>query len=364
MTHAQPHRPQTLAQHAAAAQQALPASAWAYFQGGAADEHTLQANTAAWSEWQLLPRVLQPLTLPDTAVTLCGRRWPTPLLVAPMACQKLAHPDGECATALAAAALGCGMVLSTQSTTPLQDVGRHFLPDPDRGPLWFQLYHRGDRAWLLEQAQQAQAVGYEALVLTVDAPIQGVRDRERTAGFHLPPHMTQPHWLAGAAQSLAELVQQAPTWDDVAWLQSHSPLPLLLKGINHPLDAEHACQLQVAGVIVSNHGGRTLDTLPPTAHTLPNVVQAIQGRCHVLVDGGLRRGTDILKALALGAEAVLLGRPVIHGLGHSGAQGVAQVLRLLLDEFQAAMVLCGVTRIRDCSHALLHSPPAPHGWKP
>lgn len=357
--HALPAGLLTLADHEAHAKTLLPASVWAYFSGGAADEITLRANQTAWSHWALRPRVLRPLAGLSLHTELLGRRWPTPLLVAPMAQQRLAHPDGECAMALAAAALGVGMVLSTQTHTPLHTVAPLVLEQPERGPLWFQLYHHGDRGWTRDLLQQAQEAGYEAIVLTVDAPIQGVRDRERRhpippqAGLdcpHLPPGERQAH-------TPAQLLAQAATWDDVHWLRDHSPLPLLLKGITHPDDAALARQLGADGVIVSNHGGRVLDTVPATAALLPAIVEQLQGQGAVLVDGGIRRGTDMAKALALGANAVLIGRPALWGLANAGAAGVAHVLRLLLDELWATLGLCGVTHTHQLGREHLH--PAP-----
>lgn len=343
-----------LADHEAHARQVLGDATWAYFNGGAGDEITQHANRQAWDALQLLPRVLQPLEGLNTSTSLLGRAWPSPILVAPMAHQCLAHPDGELATAVAAAALGAGMVLSTQSNTPLETVAQAYLPDSARGPLWFQLYALGDRVWLRELMLRAKGAGFEALVLTVDAPVNGVRDRERRSGFALPPGLSAVHAPPlHVAGSWNQLMAQAPTWDDLRWLTENTQLPVLLKGITHPDDARLACELGVAGLIVSNHGGRVLDTLPPTATLLPLVVDAVQERCPVLVDGGIRRGTDVIKALALGAQAVLVGRPVVYGLTNAGAAGVAHVLRLLLDEFHAAMALCGKRRVQEINSSLI-----------
>lgn len=339
----------TLADHEQAAQARLDAGRWAYFSGGAGDEHTLRLNGSAWSSWTLHPRVLRPLHGLSLSTQLLGSTWPSPILAAPMAQLCLAHADGEAALALAASALGSGLVLSQQTNTHLATVAPIFLGAADRGPLWFQMYHQGDRSATLTLAQEAARAGYEALVLTVDAPIQGVRDRERR---HPIQHhaLSRPHWRAiPAALSPSGGLQTAPTWADVEWLQARSPLPLLLKGITHPDDALLAIDIGLAGIIVSNHGGRVLDGMPATAQVLPAIRDAVQGRCAVLVDGGLRRGTDILKALALGADAVLVGRPLIWGLANGGAAGVAHVLRLLQDELWAAMALCGVATIQDAS---------------
>lgn len=358
-----PHGLVSLADHEAHAATVLDANALAYFNGGAADEVTLRDNLAAWQRLPLLPRVLRPLAGGHTRVELLGRSLPHPILVAPMAYQRLAHPQGELATALAASVLGAGLVLSTQASTPLETVAQAFLAPAQRGPLWFQLYLQPDRAFTLDLVQRAEAAGYEALVLTIDAPVHGARDRERRAGFALPPGLSAvnlsglrpPARVAlqdGQSALFDDLLLHAPSWDDVAWLRARSRLPLLLKGVTHPDDARLALDAGADGLIVSNHGGRTLDTVPATAHLLPAVVDAVAGRCPVLVDGGIRRGTDVLKAMALGASAVMVGRPVIHGLANAGATGVAHVIRLLRDELEIAMALCGC-RSLDQAHACL-----------
>jgi 4-hydroxymandelate oxidase len=363
-----PHGVVSLADHERHAQGLLSDAVWAYFNGGAADEITLRANGQAWQNRALWPRVLQPLAGGHTRTTLLGRTLAHPIMVAPMAYQRLAHPHGEMATALAAAALGAGLVLSTQSSTPLEDVARLVLADPDRGPLWFQLYLQADRGFTCELVQRAEAAGYEALVLTVDAPVQGVRDRERRTAFQLPPDISAVNLrglrapetralLPGQSALFDDLLLQAPTWDDVAWLRQQTRLPILLKGISHPEDAHQAVRCGAAGLIVSNHGGRTLDTLPATATLLPAIAQAVGGDLPVLVDGGLRRGTDVLKAIALGATAVLVGRPVLHGLANAGATGVAHVIRLLRDELEMAMALTGCRTLADAWRVVQPAPP-------
>ncbi|MBL7089959.1 alpha-hydroxy acid oxidase [Acidovorax sp.] len=354
----------TLADHEQHARTLLDDNAWAYFSGGAADEISLRANRSAWDNLPLWPRVLRPLAGGHTRVTLLGRTLAHPILLAPVAFQRLAHPDGELAMAYAAAALGAGVLLSTQASVSLESVAQAVLPDPVRGPLWFQLYLQPDRGFTQALVQRAEAAGYEALVLTVDAPTSGVRDRERHAGFRLPPgvgpvNLAGLQTLAPSALSPGQsalfdgLLHHAPTWDDIAWLQSITRLPVLLKGVLHPADARQAVSLGAAGLIVSNHGGRTLDTAPATATALPRVVQAVQGKVPVLVDGSIRRGTDVLKAMALGASAVLVGRPAVWGLANGGAAGVAHVLRLLRDELEVAMALTGCATLAEATPALL-----------
>lgn len=363
--------PVNLADYAVLAQQRLPPAVWAYLDGDAADGLTRADNQAAWQRLQLWPRVLRPLAGGHTRCTLpgrgLGRTWPSPLLLAPTAFHRLAHPDGEAASALAAGVLGAGCVLSTLSSQPVEDVARIFLAEPLRGPLWFQLYLQPDRGLVASLLQRAEAAGCEAFVLTVDAPCQGVRDAERRAGFQLPDGITAAHLQGhqpvpidippGGSQLFDGLLHHAATWDDIAWLRSHTRLPLLLKGLLHPDDARQAAACGVDGIIVSNHGGRVLDTTPATADALPRIASALAAAPGpapaLLVDGGIRRGTDVLKALALGAQAVLIGRPVLHGLAVGGAQGVGHVLRLLRDELEAAMALTGCATLADIHPGLL-----------
>ena len=323
----------------------LDVATQAWLEGGAGDEITVRANEAAWQALALRPRVLRPLAGSHTHMRLLGRDWPTPLLVAPMAHQRVLHPHGEQATALAAAALGAGMVLSCQASTPLEEVARLHLADPGRGPLLFQLYLQTRREQTEALVRRAEAAGYEALVLTVDAPVQGVRDRERHSGFRLPPGVSAVNLPLAPPSDLPALLASAPTWDDVHWLCQLTHLPVWLKGVLHPDDARQAVLSGAHGLIVSNHGGRTLDTTCPTARALPDVVAAVGEALPVLVDGGIRRGTDVLKALGLGAAGVLVGRPVLRALAADGAQGVAKALKALHDELIAAQALTG------CRHA-------------
>lgn len=354
----------TLEDHEQHACARLDDNAWAYFAGGAGDEITLRANRSAWDALQLSPRVLRKLVGGHTRIQLLEHTLAHPILLAPVAFQRMAHPDGELATAYAAAMQGAGMILSTQASVPLESVATAVLREPERGPLWFQLYFQHDREFTRELALRAEQAGYEALVVTVDAPTSGARDRERRTGFRLPPGISaanlgglrpaSPRSLENHQSRMFDgLLTTAPTWDDVAWLQSITRLPVLLKGILHEEDARLASQLGCAGIIVSNHGGRTLDTAPATAAVLQRVRDAVAADFPVLVDGGIRRGTDVLKAIALGADAVLVGRPYVFGLANAGAMGVAHVLRLLRDELEIAMALCGCATLQDVSEATL-----------
>ncbi len=342
------------------AQARVDDNAWAYLNGGAADEITRHANRAAWDAIQLQPRVLRDLSGGHTRVTLLGRELLHPVLLAPVAYQRLFHTDGELAIAHAAAAQGAGIVLSAQASVTMESVAAPMLADAAAGPLWFQLYWRDDRDFMRALLKRVEAAGYQALVLTVDAPVHGARDRERRTGFKLPDDiravnlggLKKPLDLKPGQSALFDgLMPRAATWREVDWLRAESRLPLLLKGITHADDAREAVARGVAGVIVSNHGGRTLDTVPATAHLLPAVRAAVD--VPVLVDGGIRRGTDVLKAMALGANAVLLGRPYVHALTASGALGVAHALRLLRDELEIAMALSGCKTLADAGPALL-----------
>lgn len=357
----------SLADYERHAQARMDAGAWAYLQGGAGDEHTLDANARAWQQLQLLPRVLRRTAGGHTRTQLFGRTLAHPLILAPVAYQKLAHPEGEMDTALAAAAQEAGFVLSTQASTRLEDIGDAVSADDLRGPLWMQLYLQPDRAFTKALLHRAEAAGFEAIVLTVDAPTSGVRDRERRAHFHLPAGISAVNLLgmapapardvpANGSALFDELLHHAPTWDDVAWLRAQTRRPILLKGVLHPDDARQALSLGVDGLIVSNHGGRTLDTVLPTARALPRIADAVGSDMPLLVDGGIRRGTDVLKALALGARAVLIGRPYVHALATAGALGVAHCIRLLRDELEAAMALTGCATLADVHRDVIDQP--------
>lgn len=357
--------PVNLDDYAALAAQVLDENARAYIDGGAGDEHTLRANRDAWASIHLRPRVLRDLGGGHTGVRLLGRSLAHPLLLAPVAFQRLVHPDGERATALAAAAQGAGLVLSMQSSVTLEEVAAAVHGMPERGPLWFQLVLLHDRGFMKELIGRAESAGFEALVLTVDAPVSGVRDRERRAGFHLPTGVKAVN-LAGLAPRetttgsvFHQLMSHAATWSDVEWLRSMTRLPVVLKGVLRDDDAAQAVSLGVDGLIVSNHGGRTLDGVVATAWALPQVVQAA-GEVPVLVDGGIRRGVDVLRACALGARAVLIGRPQVHALSIEGALGVARVIRLLRDELEVSMALAGCSSLSGAGRELIHTTGARH----
>lgn len=358
--------PVCVADYERLAEQRLDANAWAYLSGGSADELTVRWNREAFDALALVPRVLCGGPGGSAAVTLLGRTFPHPIIVAPVAHQKLAHPDGEVATAMAAEAQGAGMVLSTEANVAMEDAAK-----AGATCRWFQLYLQPDRQATLALVRRAEAAGYEALIVTVDAPVNGVRNREHRAGFRLPPGIAAVNLLGlpqpppnaleeGASLVFDNFMAAAPAWSDIAWLKSQTRLPVVLKGILSSDDAHKAIACRADGLIVSNHGGRTLDTAIATITALPAVVEAVAGRVPVLLDGGIRRGTDVLKALALGASAVLVGRPIVYGLAVNGALGVSHVLRLLRDEFEIAMALTGCKTLADIgSHLLRRKDGAP-----
>lgn len=331
---------------------------WAYLNAAAGDGQTAADNVAALQALRLWPRVLPEACTPSTAVSLFGHTLPYPVVLAPVAYQQLAHPDGERATVLGAGAMQATMVVSTQASVSLEA-----LASQAAAPLWFQLYLQPTTEATMALVARAEAAGYRALVVTLDAPISGLRNAEQRAGFVLPPQVravnlaaTPPALVArpDTDQTLCGPLRVAtPSWADLAALVRHTRLPVVAKGIVHPDDARRALDAGCAGIIVSNHGGRVLDTVPATIQTLPAVVAAVQGQVPVLLDGGIRRGTDIVKALALGARAVLVGRPQVWGLAAAGATGVAHVLHILRTELEMAMLLTGRLRVADLDPSVL-----------
>lgn len=340
----------------------LTRTAFDYVAGGAGDEVTLADNERAFTRWRLAHRVLRDVSKRDLSTTVLGTPVDLPVLVAPTAFHRLMHPEGEVATARGAHAAGTLLVASTLATTPLEAVA-----SASPGPKWFQLYVYKDRALTEALVARAKQAGYKALVLTVDTAIWGRRERDVRNGFTLPPGLGLANFqqvdqrllpsLGSGADGLAAYVasQLDPslTWETVRWLQDVSGLPVVVKGVVTAEDARLAVEHGAAGIVVSNHGGRQLDAGVATLDALPEVVEAVRGRCEVYVDGGLRRGTDVLIALSLGARAVLLGRPVLWGLALDGEKGVARVLTMLRDELDNAMALCGVCRPGEADRTLL-----------
>ena len=326
------------------AEKRLDPAPLAYFAGGAGDEWTLRENVAAFARWVLRPRVLVDVSAVTTATTVLGSDVSMPVLVAPTAFQRLAHPDGETATARGAAAAGTVMCLSTVATSTLDEV----TAAAPAGRRWFQFYWPKDREFARALVEQAARAGFAAIVLTVDLPVLGRRERDLRFPLEVPDHISAPVFDAWEAnqgaptpEQLNWLVDQTLTWRDLEWLRSLTDLPLVVKGVLTAEDALLACEHGALGVVVSNHGGRQLDGVAASLDALPEVVEAVGDRCEVLMDGGVRRGTDVLKALALGARAVLVGRPVLWGLAVDGVDGVRHVLELLRAEIELGLALLG-----------------------
>jgi isopentenyl diphosphate isomerase/L-lactate dehydrogenase-like FMN-dependent dehydrogenase len=327
------------------AEEALEPGPWAYLAGGSADEWTLRENRAAYGRWTFRPRVLCDVSEVSTATTVLGNRLELPVVVAPVAYQQLYDPEGDCATARAAAAVGAGMAVSTLATRSNEEIAA-----AAPGLLqWCQLYVFRDRSVTREQLAGVAAAGCSAVVLTVDTPRLAQRERDMRAGFEIPPDLPLPYARAAmgaSAQNPAEhfkLLDDSVSWRDLEWIAGESRLPVVLKGIVTAEDAQLAIDHGAAAVIVSNHGGRQLDGGPATLDALPEVVDAIAGRVEVYLDGGIRRGTDVAKAIALGARAVLAGRAPMFGLATAGENGVRHVLEILRDELTLALCLLGCT---------------------
>lgn len=345
----------------AAARDVMSQMAYDYYASGANDEITLRQNHAAYDEIALRYRVLVDVSTRDLSTTVLGHDVSMPILVAPTAFHRLAHPEGELAMARAAQNAATIMMLSTLSTTPMEEVTA-----ATDAPVWFQLYVYKDRGATEALLQRARAAGCSAIVLTVDAPLLGKRERDVHNRFQLPADLSVKNLLAHAMAELPDhpedssLAAHAATmfdatlsWDDIEWLRSVSDLPIIIKGIVHPDDARRATELEVAGVFVSNHGGRQLDTAVATVSALPDVVEAVDGQATVLLDGGIRRGTDVVKALALGADAVAVGRAPLWGLAVDGEAGVDAVLGILREELDLAMALCGCSSISQIGPDLI-----------
>jgi 4-hydroxymandelate oxidase len=332
------------------AEAALDPGAFGYFAGGAGDERTLRWNREAFDRWRLRPRMLVDVSTASAATSVLGTEVSMPVLVAPVAFQRMAHPDGEPGMARAAGAAGTVMCLSTLATARPSEVAEA----APGAKLWFQLYCFTDRAVTTALMDEAAASGFGAIVLTVDAPRAGRRERDFRTGFQVPPDVTVPCVEAAtggtepmSVQEIFALIDPCLDWGDLAQLVDQSELPVLVKGILTGEDARLAVEAGVAGIVVSNHGGRQLDGVPASLDALPEVVDAADGRVEVLMDGGIRRGTDVVTALALGATAVLAGRPALWGLAAGGESGALRALEILRAETELALVLAGCPSPED-----------------
>lgn len=324
---------------------------WEYIAGGAGDEITLTRNRAAFDAIALHSRMLRDFRGASTASDVLGERLRHPILLGPVAYQKLVHGDGELATLAGANAMDAGFVASTLSSVTLEAIAA-----ASTGSRWFQLYWQISRDFTLALVRRAEDAGFSALVVTVDVPVTALRYRAQHAGFVVPdnvqaanlvemPSVARRSLSPGQSPIFDDLMADAPNWHQIAWLQEQTPLPILLKGITHPEDARKAKDLGLAGAIVSNHGGRALDGVPATITLLPGIRAAVGDDFTLLLDSGIRTGSDVFKALALGANAVLVGRPQLHALALGGALGVAHMLRLLVQELEVTMALAGCPTI-------------------
>jgi 4-hydroxymandelate oxidase len=350
----------SIADYAREAAAKLSAGALGYFEGGALDEITLRENTAGWERVKLYYRVLAGVGERQLATTVLGQKISMPICVAPTAFHRLACEEGEVATAKAAREMKALFILSSLSNTAMEDVFA-----AARSPKWFQLYVYKDREITRELVQRAEAAGAEAIVLTVDAPGLGTRERDVRNKFRLPDGLTVANLAplgkgtmpevsgSGLAAYVRDNFKSDLGFDDLDWLCNATRLPVVVKGVCRGDDAKRSTEHGAKAVVVSNHGGRQLDTAPPTCEVLPHVVEAVGDRCEIYVDGGIRRGSDVLKAIALGARAVLVGRPVLWGLTANGERGVLDVLEILRRELDEAMLLCGCTRLCDIDRSLL-----------
>jgi 4-hydroxymandelate oxidase len=339
--------PLNLDEFEALARETLPAMTYDFIAGGAEDERTVAGNRSAFARRVLRNRALVDVATRDLRTRVLGLDLPHPILLAPTALHRVAHPDGEAATARGAAAAGALYTVSTATSMRLEEIAK---AAPD-GLRWFQLYHLGKRDASEELIRLAVATGHRAIVLTVDVPLLGRRERDLRNVFALPPgvgmaHAYEPAWAPPGndrSRAWASPIASANlTWDDLTWIRAAAGgRPLLLKGVVRGDDARRAVDLGIDGIWVSNHGGRQLDGAIATLDALADIVTAVAGRCAVVVDGGIRRGTDVVKALALGADAVAIGRPQMYGLAAGGADGVQRVVELLRAELDLAMAIVG-----------------------
>ena len=332
-----------------AAREKLSPSVYDYYAGGAGDEITVRENELAWARHRLVPRMLVDVSVCDLRTSALGDALSMPIITAPCALNRLAHPDGELAVSRAVSALGTAQVLSTLSSTSLEDVAA-----AAPAPRWFQLYVYRDRAVTQALVQRAEAAGYTAICLTVDVQRPGNRERDFRNGFRVPPAVRAMNFGQAIEDTddgsallkyINDQFDPSLTWEGLDWLRSITRLPIVVKGILAAADARLAVEHGAAGIAVSNHGGRQLDTVLTSCEALPAVVDAVDGKAEVFVDGGIRRGTDVFTALALGARAVLIGRPYLWGLAVDGERGVMRVLTLMRDDLALSMALAGAPSV-------------------
>ncbi|XP_075056838.1 2-Hydroxyacid oxidase 1 isoform X1 [Mixophyes fleayi] len=344
----------------------LKKSVFDYYRSGAENQQTLAENVAAFSRWRLYPRVLRDVSVTDLSTTILGQKVSMPICVGATAMQRMAHPDGEVATVRACRSIGTGMMLSSWATSSIEEVA-----EAAEGSLCLmQLYIYKDRSLTKSLVQRAERLGYKGIFLTVDTPYLGRRLDDVRNKFQLPPHLRMKNFEtedlafsskkgygdnSGLAVYVSQAIDASIKWDDIEWLKGLTSLPIVVKGILRADDAKEAVKRGVSGILVSNHGARQLDGVPATIDVLQEIVAAVDGKVEVYLDGGVRKGTDVLKALALGARAVFIGRPVIWGLAYQGEDGVKEVLDILREEFKLAMALAGCRSVNEIEKSLVRA---------
>uniref|UniRef100_A0ABM5GNG7 2-Hydroxyacid oxidase 1 isoform X2 n=1 Tax=Pogona vitticeps TaxID=103695 RepID=A0ABM5GNG7_9SAUR len=357
-------RPICIADFEQYAKKFLQKSVYDYYRSGADDQQTLAENVAAFSRLKLYPRMLRNVSVLDLSTSVLGQRVSMPICVAATAMQCMAHADGEIATARACRSMGTGMMLSSWATSSIEEVA---VAAPE-GTRWLQLYIYKDREVTKSLVQRAEKAGYKGIFVTVDTPFLGKRFDDIRNRFQLPPHLRMKNFEtndlafssekgygedSGLSVYVAEAIDPSINWEDLDWLRGLTSLPIVAKGILRGDDAKEAVKRGVNGILVSNHGARQLDGVPATIEVLPEIVEAVEGKVEVFLDGGVRKGTDVLKALAFGARAVFIGRPVIWGLAYQGEEGVKEVLQILKEEFQLAMALSGCQNVNAIDRTLV-----------
>ncbi|PRQ24952.1 putative (S)-2-hydroxy-acid oxidase [Rosa chinensis] len=343
-----------VSEYEAIAKKNLPKMVYDYYASGAEDQWTLKENLLAFSRILFRPRILIDVSTIDLSTTILGFKVSMPIMIAPTSMQKMAHPEGECATARAASAAGTIMTLSTLANSSIEEVA-----STGPGIRLFQLYVLKDRNLVTQLVRRAETAGYKAIVLTADTPRLGHREADIKNRFTMSPSLTLKNFEnldlgkidetkdSGLASYIAGLIDRSLSWKDVKWLQTITTLPILIKGVITAEDARLCIQAGAAGIIVSNHGARQLDYVPATIMALEEVVKAAEGQIPVFLDGGVRRGTDVFKALALGASGVFIGRPVVFSLAAAGEAGVRKVLQMLRDELELTMALSGCCSLKE-----------------
>lgn len=337
------------------AKQRMDLNSLAYVCSGAGDEITFRRNEEAFAKIFLETKTLEDLKGANTKIELFGQSYDSPIFLAPVAYQKLLDSKGELTTIQAANAMNCCMCVSSFSSCTLDEISHEAI-----SPLWFQLYIQADMNINLELIRKAEHLGYKALVITIDAPISGIRNTEQRAGFSLPSNVCainienlNLNYTLNNYENILDIASTLPSWEDIKFIKENTNIPVILKGITSTSYAKKAMDLGIDGIIISNHGGRTIDTIPSSIELLPKIAEVVNNKIPILLDGGIRRGTDIIKAIALGASAVMIGRPILYGLAVAGALGVAHTLKILREELEVSMIFTGCKDIKNINKEVI-----------